>query len=88
MDVLKEISDLPKDKVGMILFIIVVALFGAYKVYMAINGKKIKKAKEVRQNNEDSQTSVNQNRTQEAQHQTDATSLRDRMRSGPKPPEQ
>ncbi|GAB1376788.1 hypothetical protein MASR1M48_16400 [Lactococcus petauri] len=86
METIKQISELPKDKVGMILFIIVVVLFGAYKVYMAINGKKLEKEKEIEQNNEDSSSMGQSNTTSETQHQQDSTTLRDRIRAN-KPPQ-
>lgn len=80
MDTIKEISELPKDKFGMILFIIVCVLFAAYKVYMLVNGKKLEKEKEIKQNNEDSVTMGQTNTTDEGQHQQDSTSIRDRAR--------
>lgn len=86
MDFIKEMSELPKDKAGMILFIIVCALFSAYKIYMFFNGKKIEKEKERRQNTQDSADMGNQNTTDENQHQQDSGTLRDRMRSR-KPPQ-
>lgn len=80
MDVLNQIKDLPKDKFGMILFIIVTGLFFAYKVYMLFNARRLKREKEAKDEIKDSQTNQSDNTTIEDQHAQDAGTLRDRMR--------
>lgn len=80
MDFLKDLNDLPKDKAGMILFIVVAGLAMLFKVYYWFKGKSIEKEKERKQNTQDSQSNRTENNEREDQHRRDGQSARDHLR--------